>query len=165
MTEELRATLDACGIASEESDYDKTGIHQRHTATLESILDVGKAFLDAGYIFEMLSCQDRRDGDALMRLCYTFNSLENVDRHLVHLDIPGGMDAESFEAPTMSGLASGANWQEREVYDMYGVTFTGHPELERILLPEDADFFPLRKDFGRIEDAEDAEDAEEATGE
>lgn len=158
MSETLTETLQSLGVESEELDYTKTGMHARHTASLENVLEVGKAFVDAGHIFEMLSCQDLRESDELMRLCYTFNSLEAVDRHLVHVDIAGGLEAETFEAPTMSNLASGANWQEREVFDMYGVTFTGHPQLERILLPEDADFFPLRKDFGRIEDAEDADE-------
>lgn len=158
MSESLASTLAEYTTASEQMDYAKTGIHARHTATLEHVLSVGKTFLDEGYIFEMLTCQDLREKEEVMRLCYTFNALDSVDRHLVHVDIAGGLDAETFEAPTMSELAGGANWQEREVFDMYGVTFTDHPELERLLLPEDADFFPLRKDFGRIEDAEDADE-------
>jgi NADH-quinone oxidoreductase subunit C len=157
MSDSLAQALAAYTSASEQMDYAKAGIHARHTTTLEHVLSVGKTFLDAGYILEMLTCQDLREKEEVMRLCYTFNSLESVNRHLVHVDIAGGLDAETFEAPTMSKLAGGANWQEREVFEMYGVTFTEHPELERLLLPEDADFFPLRKDFGRIEDAEDAD--------
>ncbi len=153
MSDGLQALADLTS-ASEEMDYGKTGLHQRHTASLENVLKVGKTFLDEGYILEMLTCQDLREKEEVMRLCYTFNSLDAVDRHLVHVDIAGGLASEQFEAPTMSNLTGGANWQEREVFEMYGVTFTGHNELERLLLPEDADFFPLRKDFGRIEDAD-----------
>lgn len=154
MSDALQQALAPLTSGTEAADYAKSGIHQQHTVALDKIQDVAKVFLDAGYIFEMLTCLDMRDGDEVMRLCYTFNSLEAVDRHLVHCDIAGGLEAETFEAPTISDLAGGANWQEREVFDMYGVTFSGHPELERILLPEDSDFFPLRKDFGRMEDAE-----------
>ena len=49
--------------------------------------------------------------------------------------------------PTTTELWGTANWHEREVYDLYGVEFLGHPELERIFLPEDWEGFPLRKDY------------------
>jgi NADH-quinone oxidoreductase subunit C len=41
----------------------------------------------------------------------------------------------------------GANWHERETHDFFGIVFLGHPDLSPLLLPEDADFHPLRKDF------------------
>jgi NADH-quinone oxidoreductase subunit C len=49
--------------------------------------------------------------------------------------------------PSVFSLWKGADWLEREVYDMYGIVFTGHPNLRRILLPEEFTSFPLRKDY------------------
>ncbi|MFZ5832726.1 MAG: NADH-quinone oxidoreductase subunit C [Planctomycetota bacterium] len=58
-------------------------------------------------------------------------------------DVPGQLP----EVPTISHLYNTADWHEREVYDLSGVRFTGHPDLRRILCPEDWPGHPLRKDF------------------
>ena len=49
--------------------------------------------------------------------------------------------------PSVCGLWRGADWMEREVFDMYGITFEGHPDLRRILMPEEFTAYPLRKDY------------------
>ncbi|MBK9126702.1 MAG: NADH-quinone oxidoreductase subunit C [Phycisphaerales bacterium] len=49
--------------------------------------------------------------------------------------------------PSVCGLWQGAEWPEREVYDMFGVRFEGHPDLRRILMPQNFASFPLRKDY------------------
>jgi NADH-quinone oxidoreductase subunit C len=49
--------------------------------------------------------------------------------------------------PSVTPLWEGANWMEREVWDMFGIRFDGHPDLRRILLPEEFTAFPLRKDY------------------
>ena len=49
--------------------------------------------------------------------------------------------------PSAFALWKGADWMEREVYDMYGVVFDGHPDLRRILMPDEFTAFPLRKDY------------------
>ncbi len=49
--------------------------------------------------------------------------------------------------PSISCVWHTANWHEREAYDMFGMTFTGHPELKRILCPDDWEGYPLRKDY------------------
>ena len=58
-------------------------------------------------------------------------------------DVPGQLP----EVGSVSGVWRGANWHEREVYDLSGVMFTGHPDLRRILCPEDWEGYPLRKDY------------------
>ena len=55
--------------------------------------------------------------------------------------------AEDEEVPSASDIWPGADWHEREVYDMMGIRFSGHPNLKRILMWEGYPFFPLRKDF------------------
>lgn len=49
--------------------------------------------------------------------------------------------------PSAVGIWKGADWMEREVFDMFGIVFTGHPDLRRILMPEEFAAFPLRKDY------------------
>jgi NADH-quinone oxidoreductase subunit C len=56
-------------------------------------------------------------------------------------------DDASPSMPSATNLWAGANWHEREAYDMFGITFTGHPDLRRILMWDGYPYFPLRKDF------------------
>ena len=101
----------------------------------------------------MLTCEDRRADLHKMRLVYTFNRFTTADRHLVLVEL--APEIPGAEAPSIAHVLPAADWYEREVFDMYGVRFSGHPNLKRILLPDDVDFHALLKDFGRIEDAPD----------
>ncbi len=65
--------------------------------------------------------------------------------HRVRVKCP--VDEKSCEIDTVSSLFKSSNWYEREVWDMYGVKFTGHPKMERILLYEGFKGHPLRKDY------------------
>ena len=55
--------------------------------------------------------------------------------------------AADERVPSVQGIWSTANWMEREVYDMFGIIFEGHPDLKRILLPDEWQGYPLRKDY------------------
>ena len=74
---------------------------------------------------------------------YELLSMERADR----LNVRTRLGAEDPHLPTVVDLFPTANFQEREVFDMFGVVFDGHPSLTRILMPDDWDGFPQRKDY------------------
>ncbi|HMK38901.1 MAG TPA: NADH-quinone oxidoreductase subunit C, partial [Bacteroidota bacterium] len=74
---------------------------------------------------------------------YNLYSLRN--REYLRLKVP--VDEQDLTVPTVTGVWPGANWHERETYDMFGIVFTGHPDLRRLYMPEEFEYFPLRKDF------------------
>jgi NADH-quinone oxidoreductase subunit C len=65
----------------------------------------------------------------------------------VHVVVRTRVPRDNPELPTISKVFPGANWHERETHDFFGIRFQGHPDLSPLLLPEDATYHPLRKDF------------------
>ena len=74
---------------------------------------------------------------------YELLSMERVER----LNVKTRVGLEEPTLPTVSDVFPGANFPEREVYDMFGVVFDGHPDMRRILMPEDYEGHPQRRDF------------------
>jgi NADH-quinone oxidoreductase subunit C len=75
-------------------------------------------------------------------LVYELSS--NDLRHRLRVKV--GLHEDDLHVPSVTGLFPTADWHERETFDFYGIEFTGHPRLTRILLPEDWVGWPLRKD-------------------
>ena len=73
---------------------------------------------------------------------YLLHSLEKNARFRLKVKL-----AEGAEADSLTGVWRAANWYEREIFDMFGITFRNHPDLQRILMPADWEGFPLRKDY------------------
>jgi NADH-quinone oxidoreductase subunit C len=68
-------------------------------------------------------------------------------KHHCHLRLKTSIPEEKSELPTVSHLWGTADWHEREIYDMMGIRFVGHPDLRRIIMWEGYPYHPLRKDF------------------
>src|SRR5512137_2472231 len=77
---------------------------------------------------------------------YHLQSTASGQRLTLKVPAPGG---DNPALPTLTGLWAGANWFEREVYDLMGIKFDGHPDLRRILMPLNWPNYPLRKDVPR----------------
>lgn len=147
-------------VESTEGNYALRGYHHTHRVTLDALPALAELFRDAGYYLEMMTCIDTRStgnskktksekeqSDAteptgLLRLAYQFGCAGDPDRHLLYADLMPDQTALSIAA-----VFAGANWQEREIFDMYGVFFSNHPNLRRLLMPEDYSGHPLLKDF------------------
>jgi NADH-quinone oxidoreductase subunit C len=83
------------------------------------------------------------NGDKTLSVVYHLESMRV--RHKCALKAVVPIDAA--HVPTVSDVWASANWNEREAFDMFGIEFAGHPDLRRMLLPEDWEGFPLRKDY------------------
>ncbi len=81
--------------------------------------------------------------DKQMEIIYDYVQLVSGERVTIRTRVP----RDKPELPSISAIYPGANWHERETHDFFGILFAGHPGLIPLLLPEDALFHPLRKDF------------------
>jgi NADH-quinone oxidoreductase subunit C len=128
------------------------------TAPVEFRGEVTLKVLDAGQIREVcefarqqlgfdylvdISSVDNYGDDPRFTVVYELYNYE----HGCHVRLKTDVSEEACELPSVSGIWRTADWHEREIYDMMGIRFSGHPDLRRILMWEGYPYFPLRKDF------------------
>jgi NADH-quinone oxidoreductase subunit C len=122
-------------------------------------VDVETLYVPAGQLVE--TCRALRDTPSLRfnvlvevtaadylprdpRFEVVYHLLSTANRRRLRLKVRVG---NGGSVPTVQGIWRGAGWPEREVWDMFGVLFEGHPDLRRLLMPEDWEGHPLRKDY------------------
>ena len=99
---------------------------------------------DPDMYFDSLQCNTGFDlGDGVLESRYNLHSM----KHLQSIEIRIKVNVDNPDIPSVESIWRVADWFERETYDMCGINFTGHRDLRRILLPEDWDGWPLRKDY------------------
>ncbi len=106
------------------------------------LVEACRVVRDAGYFFESLTCLDRLEPHGVFELIYTFNRFESPSRLAFRVWAP-----KEAPVPSVTGVFGGADWNEREAWELFGVGFTGHPHLTWLLLPEDTPWHPLLKSF------------------
>jgi NAD(P)H-quinone oxidoreductase subunit J len=112
--------------------------------------------------FDYLQCQggyDEGPGGNLVSFYHLVKLAPLADPGMVDKALPAEVRPEevrlkvflprdgSLSIPSLYGLFRGADWQERETFDMFGISFEGHPHPKRLLMPEDWKGYPLRKDY------------------
>ncbi len=100
--------------------------------------------------FDMLSCLTGIDGGAESGYMEVLYHLYSIPFNL-RLGIAVTVDRQDPTVPSVAGIWRTANWHEREAYDLLGIRFADHPDLRRILLPNDWEGHPLRKDYNSQE--------------
>jgi NADH-quinone oxidoreductase subunit C len=95
--------------------------------------------------FDYLTCITSIDSGKGTTLSAIYNVTSVPKHHKIAIKIE--VPKEKAEIPSVSSVWPAANWHEREAYDLMGITFLGHPDLRRILLPDDWEGHPLRKDY------------------
>ena len=126
----------------QETDYQVKGYHLDAALPPEKVVAAAEILNRQGFFIEAVTGVDWIDEQQL-EVVYDFNHFDELCRVVIR----SKLDRNNPEIPTISNIYQGANWHERETHDFFGIVFTGHPNLEPLLLPEDADFHPLLKDF------------------
>ena len=99
--------------------------------------------LDFDYLVDLCGVDYLGRKEPRFEVVYHLLSMRN--RHMIR--IRAEVPENDCTIDSITDIWKGADWHERECYDLVGVTFKGHPDLRRILLPEDWEGYPLRKDF------------------
>jgi NADH-quinone oxidoreductase subunit C len=128
--------------------YPDTFVAREEATLLVAREDLREALLflreDPGLSFDFFACvtaTDWPDKDPRYWVIYELRSMEH--KHRVRVKV--GLPADDPRIPSVTDLFPTANWHERETFDFFGIVFDGHPDLTRILLPDDWEGHPLLK--------------------
>jgi NADH-quinone oxidoreductase subunit C len=124
-------------------EHGARGVHLDVRVLLEEVVDAAQLLDVRGFAIDAVTGVDWM-AEKEMEVVYDYFHPTEPWRVSVRVRVP----RRASEVPSIQEIFPGANWHERETHDFFGIRFTGHPNLEPLLLPEDADYHPLRKDFG-----------------
>ena len=149
LPDNLREQAVAAAVDAFDSDAVQGGKLERNELTLEiapaKIASVcGFLKYDQKFIrLSTVTAVDRNPAEPRFEVVYHLHSIERNER----LRLKARLSGAEPEIESVTSVWRGANWYEREVFDLFGIRFTNHPDLRRIMMPDDWDGHPLRKDY------------------
>ena len=123
-------------------DFAKKGYNFDATVASTQVVEAARILDRSGFALDAITGVDWIAEEEMEIVYDYFHPVEPL-RVVVRTRVPRA----NPELPTISEVFAGANWHERETHDFFAIKFLGHPNLKPLLLPEDADFHPLRKDY------------------
>ncbi len=141
MSSRLQRALEQAGLEY-RPESPRIGLHCSLLLEPEQLRPLALALAREGFFVETVTAVDRI-GEGLMEGIYLFNHYDGDMRLLARLPVSRTRPV----LPSIGRIFPGAVWHERESAEMFGITYDGCPDSRNLLLPEDADFHPLRKDF------------------
>ncbi len=149
LPDNLREHAVAAAVEAFDAEAVKGGKFDRNELTLE--IAPGKIASVCGFLkydqsfvrISTVTAVDRYPAEPRFEVVYHLHSVERSQRIRLKCRVRG----EDPVIDSVTGVWRGANWYEREVFDLFGINFLNHPDLRRILMPDDWEGYPLRKDY------------------
>ena len=123
-------------------DYPAKGFHCDVVVSPDQVVAAAELLDKEGLALDTITGVDWM-AEGQMEVVYDYFHPAKALRAVVRTRVP----RDNPEVPSIHKVFPGANWHERETHDFFGIRFLGHPNLTPFLLPEDADYHPLRKDY------------------
>jgi NADH-quinone oxidoreductase subunit C len=149
LPDNLREHAAAAAVEAFDAEAIQTGRHDFGELTLEiapaKIASVcGFLKYDQSFVrLSTVTAVDRYPSEPRFEVVYHLHSIERNERLRLKCRLAGSEP----EIESVTSVWRGASWYEREVFDLFGVRFIGHPDLRRIMMPDDWEGHPLRKDY------------------
>jgi len=130
-----------------------TGLQAALFVHVEDLIPVCSFLRDTeGLYFDFLSNITAVDYEDHFTIVYHLTSLPYQHTVVLKVELEGNRSLDELpEIPSVTSIWRTADWHEREAFDLMGIYFSGHPDLRRILLPDDWEGYPLRKDYQEAE--------------
>lgn len=141
----LQATLEKIGIEYKPTEFPNCGLHCSLVIEQDQLKPLATALSRSGFFIETVTAVDKIK-ENIFDCIYLFNHYEHSLRLLIRIPIPRSLPSQ----PSIGKIFPGAVWHERETSEMFGIKYEGCPDTRNLLLPEEAEFHPLCKDFNGL---------------